>query len=144
MTSLHLSQEELQMIAGGQPVADASKQHIESCALCQQQLAVYTLIVSTISKAPKAAFDFDLAALVMPQLQPAPAKKIFPLRPFIIAAFIAMPLYLFRKNFLLLTTGISTAFLLLSVAACIVIIGFSISKLYHKYQRQLDQLNISE
>lgn len=143
--SQHLSEEELQMVAGGQEVADAATtQHIESCALCQEQLKVYKLIVSAINEQPKAAFNFDLAGAVLKQLQPAPAKKTFSLRPFIIAAFIAISLYLFRKNFLLLTTGIPAAFLLLSLGACILIIGFSIFKLYHTYQRQLEQLNISE
>jgi hypothetical protein len=145
MMSLHLSDEELQMVASGQQDADTTTtRHIESCALCQEQLAVYKLIVSTIKEQPKAAFNFDLAEAVLQQLQPAPAKKAFSLRPVIIAAFIAIPFYLFRKNFLLLTTGISTAFLLLSVITCIIIIGFNIFKLYHTYERQIEQLNISE
>ena len=143
--SQHLSEEELQMVASGQEVADAATtQHIESCTLCQEQLEAYKLLVSTINEQPKAVFNFDLADAVLQQLQPAPPKKTFSLRPFIIAAFIAIPLYLFRKNFLLLTTGIPAAFLLLSVVACIVIIGFSIFKLYHTYQRQMEHLNISE
>lgn len=143
--SQHLSEEELQVVASSTQFADAAKaQHIKSCTFCQEQLEVYKLIASTINKQPKAAFNFDLADAVLQQLQAAPAKKTFSLRPFIIAAFIAIPLYLFRKNFLLLTTGIPAAFLLLSVVACIVIIGFSIFKLYHTYQRRLEYLNISE
>jgi len=145
MISQHLSEEKLNMIAGGQQVADAAmKQHIESCAFCQQQLEIYKLIVSTISEQPKDAFNFDLAGAVLHQVQPTPAKKTFSLRPFIIAAFIAIPLYLFRNNFLLLTNGISTAFLLLSVVASIVIVVINIFKLYHNHQRQVEQLNISE
>src|SRR5665213_707249 len=145
MISQHLSEEKLQMIAGSQQVADAATtQHIESCAFCQEQLEVYKLIVSTINEQPKAAFNFDLAGAVLQQLQATPAKKTFSLRPFIIAVFIAIPLYLFRKNFLLLTTGIPAAFLLLSVVAGIVIIVINIFKLYHTYKRQMEQLNISE
>lgn len=145
MISQHLSEEKLQMVASSRQVADAATtQHIESCAICQEQLEVYKLIVSTINEQPKAAFNFDLADAVLQQLQAAPAKKAFSLRPFIIAAFIAIPLYLFRKNFLLLTTGIPAAFLLLSVVASIVIIVINIFKLYHTYQRQMEQLNISE
>lgn len=143
--SQHLSEEELQMVASSKQFADAVKgQHIESCPLCQEQLEVYKLLVSTINEQPKAAFNFDLADAVLQQLQPAPAKKTFSLRPFIIAAFIAIPLYLFRKNFLVLTTGIPSAFLLLSVVACITIIVINVFKLYHTYQRQLEQLNIYE
>ena len=145
MISQHLSEEKLQMVAGSQQVADAATtQHIESCAICQEQLEVYKLIVSTINEQPKAAFNFDLAGAVLQQLQATPAKKTFSLRPFIIAVFIAIPLYLFRKNFLLLTTGIPAAFLLLSVVAGIVIIVINIFKLYHTYKRQMEQLNISE
>ena len=145
MISQHLSEEKLQMVAGSQQVADAATtQHIESCAICQEQLEVYKLIVSAIHEQPKAAFNFDLAGAVLQQLQATPAKKTFSLRPFIIAAFIAIPLYLFRKNFLLLTTGIPAAFLLLSVVAGIVIIVINIFKLYHTYKRQMEQLNISE
>ena len=143
--SQHLSDEVLQLIASGQQIAETvTLRHIESCALCQEQLDSYTLIVSAIKEQPKAAFNFDLAGAVLKQLPPAPAKKTFSVRPFLIAAFIAIPLYLFRKNFLLLTTGISTAFLLISAVACIIIIGFSIFKLYHTYQRQMAQLNVSE
>ena len=145
MISQHLSEEKLQMVASNQQVADAATtQHIEGCTICQEQLEVYKLIVSTINEQPKAAFNFDLADAVLQQLQAAPAKKTFSLRPFIIAAFIAIPLYLFRKNFLLLTTGIPAAFLLLSIVASIVIIVINIFKLYHTYQRQMEQLNISE
>jgi len=145
MISQHLSEEELQMAANGKHFADAvTTQHIESCALCQEQLELYKLIVSTINEQPKAAFNFSLAETVLQQLPAAPAKKSFSLRPFIIAAFIAIPLYLFRKNFLLLTTGIPDTFLLLSVVACIAIIGINIFKLYHSYQHRLEQLNISE
>jgi len=145
MISQHLSEEKLQMVAGSQQVADAATtQHIESCAICQEQLEVYKLIVSAIHEQPKAAFNFDLAGAVLQQLQATPAKKTFSLRPFIIAVFIAIPLYLFRKNFLLLTTGIPAAFLLLSVVAGIVIIVINIFKLYHTYKRQMEQLNISE
>ncbi len=145
MISEHLSEEKLQMVASSQQVADdATTQHIESCAFCREQLEVYKLIVSAINDLPKAAFNFDLADAVLQQLQAAPAKKIFSLRPFIIAAFIAVPLYLFRKNFFLLASGIPAAFLLLSVIASIVIIVINIFKLYHTYQRQMEQLNISE
>jgi len=145
MMSRHLSEEELQMVANSEQVADTSiKQHIESCGVCQEQLEVYKLIVSTVKEQPKTTFDFDLADTVLQQLQPAQAKKVFNLRPFIIAAFTAISLYLFRKNFFMLTIGIPATFLLLSVVASIIIIGTNIFKLYHIYQHKLKQLNISE
>ena len=145
MISQHLSEEELQMVASSQQVADdARTQHIEICTFCREQLEVYKLIVSAINEHPKAAFNFDLADAVLEQLLTASAKKTFNLRPFIIAAFIAVPLYLFRKNFLVLTSGIPAVFLLLSVVAAIAIIVINIFKLYHTYQRRMEQLNISK
>ena len=145
MISQHLSEEKLQMVASSQQGADeATTQHVVSCAFCREQLEVYKLIVSAINDQPKAVFNFDLADAVLEQLQAATAKKAFSLRPFIIAAFIAIPLYLFRKNFLVLTDGIPAVFLQLSVLAGIVIIVINIFKLYHTYQRQIEQLNISE
>ena len=142
----HLSEEELQSIAMGQQNAGAeTKLHIESCTSCQQQIAVYKIIVSGINEQPAAIFDSDLENAVLQQLQPAKKKiRSIPFRPVIIAAFVTVPLYLFRNNFLQLANGISAAFLLVSIIACAGIIAFKAINMFRNYERQVEKLNISE
>jgi hypothetical protein len=146
MTNRHCSDEELQIFAGGEPLPEpAMMQHIEICSSCQEQVAVYKLILSGIKEQPAVAFDFDLAGIVLQQLQPAGTKKttgIF--RPVGIAAFVGISLYLFRKNFLQLVTGISTLFLLISIITCLCIIVFKAIKIFQSYERQIEKLNFSE
>lgn len=142
----HCSDEELQLIAGGQQLPDMVRmQHIASCTSCQEQIAAYKLILSCIHQQPAVAFDFDLAELVSQQLQPVKTKKTSKaFWPAIIAFFTAGSLYLFKNNFLLFVTGISATFLLLSIAICIGIIAFKAHKMYQSYERKIEKLDLSE
>jgi len=142
----HLSDEELQIFASdGQVPETGMMQHIENCTSCREQMAVYKLVFASIKEQPAVAFDFDLAAAVLQQLQPAATKKTTStFWPVIIVIFVAIALYLFRKNFLHLVTGISAVFLLISIIACISIIVFKAVKMYHAYEHQVEKLNFSE
>jgi hypothetical protein len=150
MTNRHLSDEALQIFAMGQPSLDAAmKRHIESCTACQEQIAVYKLILSGIKDQPAAAIDFDLAGAVLSRVQPFKTKALIDnfysvISILLVAAIVSIPLYIFRKNFLNLTAGISGAFLLISMITCISIIGFKVVKLYHKYYQQIKKLNFSK
>lgn len=149
MTNRHFSDEELQIFAMGQQAQDpAMKGHIESCIFCQEKLTVYRLLLSAIKDQPAPAFDFDLATNVLSRVQPfktVPLINNFYLVVCVlsVAAIVSIPLYMLRKNFLNLTAGISSAFLLISVITCISIIGLKVVNLYHKYHQQIKTLNFS-
>ena len=149
MINKHLSEEELQLFAAGLPMAGTVQmQHIEVCASCREQIAAYQMIFSDIKEQPADKFDFDLAATVLNQLQPvkakAPNKNFYAVIPVVsVAILVIVSLYIFRRNFLNLSSGISFSFLLLSLMACIVIIGIKIGKLYHRYHLQIKKLDYS-
>ncbi|MEP6746891.1 MAG: hypothetical protein ABJB86_04145 [Bacteroidota bacterium] len=146
MSKEHLSEEDLQLVALNQQSSDAEMlQHVDTCVSCQEQIAAYKLLITGVREQPGAAFDFDLANVILQQLPQTTAKKTTRnIRPFFIAAFVAIPLYLFRNNFLHLATGISSGFLLMSIIACTGIIVFKAISLYRMYERQIEKLNFQE
>lgn len=150
MINEHLSEEDLQIFAIGQQLQDTEMiQHIESCTSCREQVAVYTLLLTGIKELPAAGFNFDLAAAVLNNIQPIKTRASTNIFNSVVPAslsalLVAISLYVFRKNILNLATGISLSFLLISVFACIGIIGFKVVELYHKYDQQIKKLNFSE
>jgi len=146
----HCSDEELQLFAEGQQLPEPGMlQHIETCSSCQEQLAAYRLIFTEIEQQPAVAFDFDLAGTVLSQLQPVKTKvsnyHVYTILPgILIAILVLVTLYIFRNNFLHLSTGISSTFLAASLLACTSIIVFKIIKLYQRYQLQIKKLNYSD
>ncbi len=146
MRTEHLSDDELQTMVLAQQNADAAiLDHIQHCMACQQELAVYQSLITGIQEQPAPSFDFDLSNIVLQQLPQVPAKtSLVNIRPFLIVVLGLIPLYIFRYNFLHLATGISTAFLFISITICISILVFKAIKLYRKYDKQIEQLNFSE
>jgi hypothetical protein len=145
MKDEHLSDDELQMIAIAQQKDPAILLHVENCACCQEQIAVYKLLILGLNEQPAPEFDFDLTGIVLQQLPAATTKKAGKnIKPFVIAAFVALALYFFRNNFLHLATGISSDFLLAGIIACLCILVFKAVSLYRAYQRQIEKLNFSD
>ena len=148
MNDQHLSEEQLQSLAMVPSNPDAGiLAHQEACPLCQQQIVAYQQIIGAIKELPAPAFDFNLEAAVLEELQqPAYVENnyyryIFAL---IIAGIVIATLYIFRQNFLNLSAGISSLFLAISIIACIGIIVFKVIKLYQQYNLQIKKLNFSE
>jgi hypothetical protein len=156
MMTEHPSEQELQQFVSDNSLCtSATRSHIEGCESCQAQVASYGLVLSAIRQQPKPAFDFDVAALVLPQLQaPLSAEElaIAGLRPwkdrffpFLLAVIIlpltGIPLYLLRKNIFFLFTDVSAIFIYAMAAAALVVIGFKIAGMYRTYQKQLKTLN---
>ena len=146
----HCTDDELQLLAGGQPVPEPGMmQHIENCASCREQMAAYRYIFSEIKKQPAAVFDFDLAGAVLEQWQPVKTRasgyNVFAVITIVlIAVFVIVSLWIFRKNFLFLSASTSATFLALSAATCTGVIGYKIVQLYHRYNQQIKKLNFSE
>jgi len=152
----HPSEQELQQFVSDNSLCTpATRSHIEGCESCLAQVASYRLVLSAIRQQPKPAFDFDVAALVLPQLEsprtaedPAIARaRSFKDRffPFLLAAVVlpltAIPLYLLRKNIFFLFADASGIFIYVIAAATLFFIGFKITGMYRTYQKQLKALN---
>jgi len=150
MTSEHLSEEELQLFAAGKsPVNAAASQHIQACPSCQEELTIYRLLYSQISREPAPEFDFDLSAAVLAQVPSistkTSARNIYGFIPAaVVALVVVISLYSFRKNFINLSAGISFTFMAVSIVACIIIIGFKVSQEYQRYRLQIKKLNYTE
>jgi len=150
MTDKHLAEEEMQLYAMGQDKADAFiVTHLATCEDCRNQVAIYKAVLADINNQPEAVFDFDVASLVMTGIEPVKAKNIagvfasiFPVA--LIICLVTIPLYIFRKNFFTIVTGISAVFIYMSLIACITIIFFKAMRMYNKYQQQIKKLNFSE
>lgn len=143
MTDQHLSEEELQIVAMNEQIADADMTlHILGCALCQEQVAVYRSLLIDIHEQPAPVFDFDLETIVLQQLPAAKAKTGRSIRPFLIIAFVIVCLYFFRTNFLHLVTGTTPWYLLTAIVSGITIIALKAMNMYHKYQQQVEKLNL--
>ena len=143
MITQHLSDEELQLIAMGEPVDNTEiTLHAAHCAVCQEQIAFYKTLINDIHEQPVSVFDFDLERIVLPQVLPLKKSSARTIQPFLLAAFVTVCLYVFRYNFLHLFTGSSSWYLLLSGLAALTIIVLKTISIYHKYQQQIQKLNL--
>lgn len=122
--------------------------HIESCVECMSEVKNYQAVFSEIHQLPAPAFDFDLAALVMPQLPKSPPA--FQIDRFIAgflvifsAGCISIPLYFFRKNILNMFIGIPVFFIYAIVISTSLFLIASLYSMYKKYQNQIRFLNIN-
>lgn len=74
MSNAHVNDEIIQVFALDKnyyhPEASA---HLEQCKTCREAVAAYQRMFSGIQSSPPAVFDFDVKALVLPQL-PVPGK----------------------------------------------------------------------
>jgi dolichol kinase len=111
-------------------------------------VATYQLLFSEIKQQPKPAFDFDLRALVLPQL-PSSTPRLSTDR--FVAGFlvvflcgcVGIPVYIFRQNFLYLFSGLSTFFIWAILCSALLILLFKALNMYKKYQKQMHFLNFN-
>ncbi len=122
--------------------------HIESCEQCRAAIATYSLLFSEIREQPAPAFDFDLSALVIPQLPSVPAplpadRFVAGFLMFFICCCVAVPAYLLRQYFLNLFLDISSFFIYAIIISTLVIVLFKGLSVYKKYQKQMQLLNFN-
>ncbi|WP_440133280.1 hypothetical protein [Chitinophaga sancti] len=69
MRTGHLTHEEMQdwVMSDGQG-ADEIGAHLSHCTACQEELAAYKLMLPMLETMPAAAFDFDVAEMVLANL----------------------------------------------------------------------------
>jgi hypothetical protein len=146
MTDIHLSDQELQQIAcNGKLPGSAESEHLAHCEICQSAVAVYRMLVTGIQHQPKPAFDFDVATLVLPQIQPATAtasreKWFIYLMP-VVLAVIGGPVYLLRKNIFYVFAGISTFLMYVVAGAALIVLAYRILLMYREYKKRIRALN---
>ena len=147
MKALHLTDEEIQQYAldisaSGTTVVE----HATSCEECKAKVTNYRLLFAGIQQQPQAAFEFDLAELVMAQL-PSPRPGYSPDNFFIYLIVLAgmvltgAAFYYFRGYIVSLFTSIAPLFIYLTVTAVItlsIILSLDMYKTYQKKMRFLD------
>lgn len=146
MTIEHPSQTALQQFALNDP--ECSKEvatHIGQCKSCQQDVAIYQLMLSEIKHQPRPAFDFEIADMIMPQIQAGKVTTREPILPYFITVaifcMVAIPLYIFWRNILFMFAGLSSFFIYISVAFTIIILAYSIFKTYRRYEQKMQAIN---
>ena len=74
----HLTEEEIQLYAMVHQNAEPRIiDHIANCENCRERAAMYKFLFYEIKEQPAPVFDFDIAGLVLPALEPV--KTIFKL-----------------------------------------------------------------
>jgi|SRR6185437_1799000 len=144
MSRTHPSDEVLQQFVlepAACPVEEIS--HIETCPDCQAAVAAYNVLRKELATQTSPAFDFDLAAAVIGQLEEAavPPAKTPKLTIALIAAFIVVPLWLFRKSAYFVFTDMSAVFYWLVFAVAGIVVGVFLLRLYKKYQQIINLIN---
>ena len=148
MKNGHLSEMEIQDFAlGSSDWPDAVAEHIASCTDCRAEIKAYEMLFTGIDQQSEPAFDFDISALVIPQLKKHKARMT---AARFIAGFlmifgsgcIAIPIYIFRGNILYMFSGVPVFFIYAITASTSVFVIIKIFLMYRKYQYQMRYLNI--
>jgi hypothetical protein len=147
--NIHPSEKEIQQFAIDQSGCDnATIVHIESCMDCKTAVSNYQLLFSEIGQQSRPAFDFDLSALVLPQLPVAktrlsPDEFISGFLVFFISSFVAVPVVLFNKYILNMFSGITPFFIYAIIGSATVIVIYKTLAMYKKYQKQMQLINFN-
>jgi hypothetical protein len=149
MNHIHPSENTIQQFAiDKSDCTTAIIDHIESCASCKASAISYQLLFSEIKRTPKPAFDFDLSALVIPQLPLVPT--VLPADRFIagflvifICCCIGVPIILFWPYIQNIFSGISSFFIYTILISAIIILIIKVLEMYKKFQKQMQVLNFN-
>jgi hypothetical protein len=122
--------------------------HIESCTECLEEVETLRFVISEIKQMPRPAFDFDLTALVIPQLSlPKPRltadRFVAGFLVIFISCFMAIPVFLFRQYILNMFYGIPPFFIYSIIGSASLIVLIKTLDMYDKYKVQMRLLNIN-
>lgn len=145
MTTLHLSEVELQQAAEAVTLPATTQVHLRDCRQCQARVAVYQHLFAATASLPGPLLDFDAAALVLAQLPRS--QPLFPwvvvLASALVGSVIAVALLWLGKDFVQAFQGLSPAI----SAAVLVLVGCVTAghcvELLGRYRRQLSRLTIA-
>lgn len=123
-------------------------EHIESCAHCREEMMSYQFLYTGFKQQPRPVFDFDVAALVLPQL--ASREPLLSADRFIagflvvfICSCVGIPVFLFHQYILNMFSGISPFFIYIILGSATVIVLIKTLDLYKKYKNQMSLLNFN-
>jgi len=147
MKEQHLTAEQLQLYASGIEENVAAMAHLSGCEDCRRQLADYLLLFTELKNTPKPAFEFDVAALVMPLLPaaaPPPVTERYNnyLVPAIAVSALLVPAFVFRLYFINLIKVIPAVFTYPLLIIPVLFIILRCVKMYREYQHKINALNI--
>lgn len=151
MTGKHVSEEEIQLyVLDLTQMSPPAKQHLEQCAHCKARVKEYELLFTGISSLEKPSFDFDVAAMVLPQLEEKKKASWYKVPVIALAILLAMgllslPFFLFSGN-----GGYNVSNLWTSISPWVIgiisvtAVGFVVINVwdaYSHYRHQMDKLN---
>jgi anti-sigma factor RsiW len=143
MTRDHLSESEIQQYALEPVACEAGvAAHVNACAACKANVAAYQVLFTDIQEQPVPAFDFDIAAVIVPQIEKAKpvTDRFFISMAVITVISLSVAVYSFRSYFETIFTNALSWFIGIIVVAAISIIIFQLIELYKKYNQEMDQL----
>lgn len=149
MKNVHPAELEIQEYAADKSLCSADiKNHIDSCAGCQEEVNQYQVLFFELKKESPARFDFNLSSLVISRLPKA--NQGVPVDQFIamflvlfICSFVAVPMYIFRTYIYNMFSGISSFFVYAMIGSATAIIAYKTQEIYKKYQKQIQLLNFN-
>jgi anti-sigma factor RsiW len=142
MTTMHLSEVELQQAADAAFLPAAAQTHLRACRRCQAHVAAYQQVFIATAGLPKAQLDFDATALVLAQLPRSrpPFPWIIVLACTLGSSVLLVALRWLGNDFAQAFQGLSPA---ISTAAWVLVGCFTAShcgELLLRYRRQMSQL----
>jgi hypothetical protein len=149
MNNSHPSEKEIQQYAMDQSgCAAAIPDHIKSCEHCMAEVKTYWLLFSEINQQPKPVFNFDVSALVIPQLTDSghllsADRFIAGFLVLFISCFIGIPVFLFRLYILNMFSGIPPFFIYVIICSAFIIVLLQSLEMYKKYQKEMRLLNFN-
>jgi hypothetical protein len=145
MSGTHPSDETLQQYTlNSASCTPGETDHIRSCPVCREAIAAYGMLAAALKEQPAPAFDFDLAASVIAQLEAPSEKKRKEgslLTAVLIALVFGVPAWLFWKTAYFVFTDMSAEFYWMVLAAASIVVGLFLLRLFRKYQDVINFIN---
>ena len=149
MIAGHLSENDIQQYVSDPLLYEQSTiEHIESCPICKEKAGTYQILFSGIQQQQKPKFDFNLADLVMAQLeQPKPSFSTNNVVGYLLSAIgitaVLISCFLFHQYLSGLFIRYSNLLLYLFLATTLVVFLFQGFEIYRRYKKQIGVLNLS-
>ncbi|MGN7724137.1 hypothetical protein [Chitinophaga sp. 22620] len=145
MSSAHLTEEIIQAFAlNGTHEDPLAMAHIRECETCRTAVESYVQLFSALDEMPVATFDFDVRALVQPQL-PLPGKA----RPVLVPALAITAVTLlalggagyYFRDYLSGIAGLSVPYLLYCLGpAAVTLLVILAADLFGSYRQKMAKL----
>jgi len=145
----HLSENDIQQYVSDSLHCEQSiREHIKSCYICKEKAETYQILFSGIQQQQKPEFDFNLADLVIAQLeQPKRSFSTSNVVAYLLSSTAIMAVliscFLFHENLSGLFIRYSNLLLYLFLAITAVALLFQCIEICRKYKKQIGVLNIS-